>query len=453
MKLIHWIFIVCLWTASCDLILVINVGGSLRVCQLLLCCVIFAALIHAVQQGRILWAKGSTALSVWLLTQFLFLPAAGESLDMSAQVLVLLVLTVLGVFAAVQLYGNSLLVQSLMKAYLASFVFVSLFGLVQFTLPLLGLPSPLVTQYIILKKLARINGFSHEPSFFATYVLMGWIMLLDLGRSGAELTRSKIWKGATIVVTLALILSTSKSAWVFMLVEGAVLSSSRVSRNVRLFLQRLQAGVFSFRKPRPAVAFLWLFSPILLSYGFIKLSQAIDPWLFLAGTGIGNTASHSASERTRSTLATWDALKDNPWIGRSLGGVPIYIAGRRGFHLSNFDEYRKFWGFPVPLEVLVASGIIGFIPFVLYVWSTTFRAARLARRSWPGERARWLRALARAMIYEWFILLLDQNLLRVYVWFHMTMVLIVSYQLEFGLQPLPQPQTSVPEQLPLTAPA
>ena len=36
MKLMHWIFAVCLFTASCDLILNFDVGGSVRLCQILL---------------------------------------------------------------------------------------------------------------------------------------------------------------------------------------------------------------------------------------------------------------------------------------------------------------------------------------------------------------------------------------------------------------------------------
>ena len=57
---------------------------------------------------------------------------------------------------------------------------------------------------------------------------------------------------------------------------------------------------------------------------------------------------------------------------------------------------------------------------------------KLAKRHWPSEQAKWVKALARAMIFEWLVLLADQNLMRVYLWFHVTMVALVAYNLEFG---------------------
>ena len=71
---------------------------------------------------------------------------------------------------------------------------------------------------------------------------------------------------------------------------------------------------------------------------------------------------------------------------------------------------------------------------------------RQATRYWPEERAKWLRALARAMVFEWLLLFVDQNLLRTYLWFHFSMVTVVAYHLEFAPAPVPvsRPSQSSP---------
>ena len=84
------------------------------------------------------------------------------------------------------------------------------------------------------------------------------------------------------------------------------------------------------------------------------------------------------------------------------------------------------------LDVFAASGLIGFIPFAIFLWTNTFGAYRFARQYLPSEEAKWLRALARAMILEWVLLLGDQNLFRLYLWFHFSMVTLVMYHLEYG---------------------
>jgi hypothetical protein len=88
--------------------------------------------------------------------------------------------------------------------------------------------------------------------------------------------------------------------------------------------------------------------------------------------------------------------------------------------------------------------VFGFIPFLVFVYANTFGALRLATRHWPEERAKWLRALARAMIFEWLVLMTDQNLFRIYIWFHISMVAVVAYNLEFVRAPQPLRERTQP---------
>lgn len=431
MRLMDWIFAACLFTASCDVVLIVNVGGNLRFSQLMLVLVCLAALGRAAQNGNILWPRGGMALMLWLLSQLIFLPLSGV-LSIGISFFVLLAFTIVGYFAVLQLYGRTGRIDWLMKVYLLSYVVVAIFGLLQFITPLLGLPGMFVVQWIVHGKLARINGFSYEPSYFATYLMMGWIMLIELWISGAEITRGRFWKIATILCTLALLLSTSKTAYLFMPFELILRVLPHAGTSLRRFIQNIVRGRLLLRLPRANVivsSTLGFICFCIIAYAFTRIVPAVS---LLNGSGLGGTPSHSWLIRLGQATATYDAFLAHPWVGRSLGGVPVYIAAQAGVAVHSMDDVRLYWGFPVLLDILAASGIFGFIPFLIFVYRNTFGAMRIARRYMPSEEAKWLRALARAAIFECLMLLADQNVLRIYVWYQMTMVSLIAYRLEFG---------------------
>jgi len=444
MRLVHWLVLVSFFTASCDEILNFNLGGSLRLCQMLMMVVCLAAVARMIQTGSVLWPRGSTSLALWVFIQALFIPLSGV-MSIGFIFFAMLLFTVASLFAVVQLYGQSNRIESLFRIYLLSYVFVAGAGLVQFILPVLGLPSFLVTQWIVHGRLPRINAFSYEPSYFATYLIIGWIMLVELRFSNARITQGRGWKWATILVTAALFLSTSKTAWIFMLLEFAVRLAPPALRAVRNFSRQLRQGRILIHIPgRKLVLRAVVLFFVLLSGGLVLSKIIKDPRIFLAGTGLGRQPAHSLNTRLDVADQTYQAYKEHPYLGRSLGGVSIYIASRDGIEVTSMEMVRKFWGFPVIMDVLVASGIFGFIPFLIFLYANTIGALRLATRCWPEERALWLRALARAMVFEWMLLMVDQNLLRVYLWFHFSMVAVVAYHLEFSPAPVTVPRSTVP---------
>jgi hypothetical protein len=438
MKIVHWLVVASLFTASFDTILNFDVGGSLRFCQILMLLVFMAALAHAIQNGRLLWPRGSSSLSVWMLVQLILIPLGGV-LFIGVEFYLQLIFMAFCIFALVQLYGQSDLIESLMRMYLLSYIFAALFGLFEFIIPFFGLVSlenVLIRQWIIHGKVARISGFNYEPSYYATYLIMGWIMLVELRVSKAKIAEGTLWKWATIAVTAALILSSSKTAWIFMIVELIARAFPFLAKNFRAFMREWFGGrVLTPRVSRHIVrnAFVLV---IMLVIGAAFLSQFIkDPAIFLSGTGLGHQPAHSLNDRSGAARATIDAFKEHPFVGRSLGGVAVYIASRDGIIVTTLEQAHSYWGFPVLMDVLVASGIFGFIPFLMFLYANTFGALRLASRLWPQERAKWVRALARAMIFEWLALMSDQNLLRIYIWFHIAMVAVVAYHLEYAPAP------------------
>ena len=434
MRLVHWLVVVSLFTASCDVILNFSVGGSLRLCQILMMVVCVAALAKPIQEGRVLWARGSNALVLWMVVQAMLIPLSGV-MSIGLTFYALLLFTVITVFAVTEMYGDSPLIGSLMKMYLLSYVFVGSFGLVQFALPLAGLPSPLVIQWIVHGRVARINGFSYEPSYYATYMIMGWIMLVDLRVSKARITEGRWWKRATVLVTAALFLSSSKTAWIFMLVELAARTAPGLWRIVRRFVREVREGRIMLYVRKGAVRNLLIacVMAVVVAKGVSSLLK--NPLILLSGTGLMHQPAHSINGRSAAASQTIDAFLEHPFVGRSLGGVSIYIASRDGIEVKTMEEVRKFWGFPVLMDVLVASGVFGFLPFLAFMYANTVGVMRLAHRRWPEERAKWVRALGRAMIFEWMLLMTDQNLLRVYLWFHIAVVAAVAYHLECSPAP------------------
>ena len=256
MKLVQCIFGVCLFTASCDVILNFNLGGSLRLAQLLMILICLAGMARIIQDGRVLWPRGGTALMIWVFWQMACLPLSG-TISVGLLFFSLLVFTVAGMFALVQLYGRSERLESLMKLYLASFLAVGGYGLLQAFGPLfLHVPLPYTEQWLIHGRLARVNGFSYEPSFFATYVFVGWIMLVDLRASKAVIAQGRWMKWATYGLSLALILSTSKTAWLGMALEGLARLSPVIWRASRRMLPGISVGVLRIKIPRAQVCAL-----------------------------------------------------------------------------------------------------------------------------------------------------------------------------------------------------
>jgi hypothetical protein len=430
MRLMHWIFAVCLFTASFDIALVFEVGGTLRLAQILMVAIVFGGLAVVAQSGKILWPSGGIALILWCCLQVVFMfttDTVATGIVFNAN----LFFTILGVYAVLQLYGDGDRIELLMKTYLASYIFVSLFGLFQLVSPSLHLGSYFVTQWIVHGKFPRINGFSYEPSFFACYIIMGWIMLLDLRSSKAEITARRIWKWIAVIMGASLFLSTSKTAWLMMALEGALRGVPLIFRACRLRLSRFSTGSVSIVRPRLYLLIVALLLMGVAVEGGILISSVVNPNVFLGGTGLNNTASHSVTDRTEEASETLDVFKENPWVGQGFAGVAQRIAETQGHSVSSMEDIKLFRGFPVILEVLAASGVIGILPFLWFMGANSVGNLRLISRRWPNERAKWLRALIRALIFEFIVLIQAQNLLRLYFWFHVTMVVVVGFNLRY----------------------
>jgi hypothetical protein len=412
------------FTSSFDIFLNLNVGPNVRIAQVFAIVLIVAALLTRRLGLAMDVPLGAPWLIAWWCMQLAFVPAA-EFWQKSLAYCVWLALNIALSFALVNLFARDWTrMQILLRLYLFSYVFVAAFGIVQFALPVAGGPALLVEQWWLPGSVPRVNGFSFEPSYFATYLLLGLVCLGSLRRSGLAQFGTRRWTLAYLLLIVAMILCSSRIGIFFVLLELAIAPIRwmwRVAKNPRLIL----GFRVSILKTCAAAA--------VVALGYVAASEAIG-WfrdnpqtlqILVSGTGLMGTAAHSVNEREERLNGTMLTIANHPWMGQSLGGITESIAGSIGVKPMNFEESKVFEGQSVFAEVVAASGWPGSIPFLCFLVVSIVSPLRLAGRA-PPLHAAWLRALVVSLLFEWAILQFNQNILRLYLWVHIAVLAAVD---------------------------
>ncbi len=414
---------VIFFTSSFDKFLSLDLGPNIRVAQLISIAFIAAALPTHRMGLTMEVPLGAPWLLAWCAIQLAFVPVA-DFWQKSLAYCVWLLLNIALSFAMVNVFaGNPSRLRTLLKLYLSSFVFAASFGVIQFVLPIVGGPALLVEQWWLPGKVPRINGFSFEPSYYATYLIMGLVCLGSLRRSEAAEFRTRAWTLSYVLMIVAMILCSSRIGIVFVLLELSIRPFRFLARIVRK-----PALVLGFRLS--SKRFLIVAACVWMAYIAV---EKITDWfgndpetvrIVVSGTGLLGTASHSFDERQEHFEDTLHVIADHPWMGSSLGGVTESIASYVGFTPQNFEETKRFEGQSIFAEVVAASGIPGSIPFFCFVALYLVAPLRLALAA-STYQAAWLRALVQSLIFEWAILQFNQNILRLYLWVHIAVLATV----------------------------
>lgn len=415
--------VLILFTSSFDIFLVINAAGNYRFCQVVLLLLIALGIIKALWTDRLVLTIGSLWLSIWFLFQVVFIPVT-DFWPKAVGYCFWLLLNIGMMFCFVQLFSdNARAIQTLAKWYLYSFAFVAAFGIFQFLLPVSGLPGILIAQWWIPGILPRVNGFSYEPSYFACYLLIGFVLVNSLRRARSPLLSSKRLSGLYYLIALGIVVSSSRLGIVFLLIE-VFLSGMTPWVTFLSGLRKLRVVRSNLRSLVPS---LLVFSFLLALFGCAMALVRSNPVLllmFLNGTGVSDTAAHSVIQRENSLQETIAVFAQHPFIGRSLGGISAAIADHEGYRIRSFEDAKKVEGMSVFAEVLTASGVIGFVPFLCFVVVTIRNPLRLARIV-PPLYASLLRGLVRSLVFTWAILQFNQNVLRTYLWAHLAILATV----------------------------
>lgn len=319
----------------------------------------------------------------------------------------------------------------MLKVYFYSYLAVSIFGFYQILLPfIIGEKTPLVMQWWQEYSLARINAFSYEPSYFATYMLMGCFIWFILWIRRSDFIN---YKGITLIaIGIIIFLSSSRIGWIGIIliaVYGLIeligyysLNKKFTKQNAKIFVSIILASVF-------AVTFLLI---------IINDPERFD-FLF-RGTGLFDTADYSYAMRNERAIETIEVFLDRPiniLFGVGPGGVGAYMINNPGKFGIVVEGFEKIWATEpsnITAELLASVGIAGFILFAWFIVIIFKRLWNLYRNNNLIKRYRVIcLALFWGLIMELVILQFNQNYLRPYLWLHIGISIALVNTLEHFL--------------------
>lgn len=406
-------------SASMDTFLNIKIlGFSLRFVFVPIILLIAISLLYIIKNRNTTTIKflGIIPAMIWLLFLILFIPNTSIIVRNIAYIIWLIIY--FAFIPTVSLYiSNEMQLIKLVKYYIQSFFIVSIFCIVQFTLGVFKIN--LLVQQWWRNGLPRASGFSYEPSYLATYMLLGWVTCFYLIISKSEYIRYFRVNRSIIFISLAIVLSGSRMGILFILVIPLV-----------YILYSIKSLFLKFQISKIALRYFVIISLVIsgsIVYFTYNFNQAI---VFLNGIGLFGTVDHSYKIRTSDQDATFQAFKNSPIIGYSLGGLPTQIAlikDRK--NITKQTEAKDYEGVNTFIEVLAASGIFGFLFFIYYFYTLFKKNISISRiiRTFNPEFTKIVFALLTSFFCELLILIFNQNILRAYVWVHIAIINCIFY--------------------------
>jgi hypothetical protein len=403
--------IVTILFASGDLWPTLTIGFTFRFSQL---CILLALLVLFATgpERRIRGFPGAPWLYGFVLWVFACLPLS-LYLDRSVGYALWLLEDVLIVFVFVQYFDTERALLDLLRWFLISFVVLSAFGLLQFALGLVGV-SLFVAEWWIDGRLPRVNGLSYEPSYYASYVLCGWVLSLYLLEKRAPVPGRRLQWICALATTLGLTVSSSRLGWGLMIAWLFTRGSLFLART---FLR----GALTRRALRRtlALAVAGLVVVAIALNHIDALSARFETVSFLiAGLGVLGQSAHSSEQRFSAFTMTWEAFLHHPLIGTGIGAVPAEVAAQQGTVLASLEDAKQNEGLSVLAELAASTGVIGVLLVSMFIaaLSWTFQRVRNRLELW---RLRALAGLSWSMAWLMLALQFNQNFLRVYLFVHL----------------------------------
>lgn len=398
-------------TSSFDIVANVDLFGfNLRACQFL-SLILIALLIAEWSKRPVRVPIGGKYLIAWIVIQFLFI---FRSLNFANAVgyFMWLIFDVFLIFALVQYVGRAFSLKWLLRVYFKSFVWIAFFGLIQFALFAVGID--LFVEQYWTERLARINGFCYEPSYYSTYLLPGFVIFAYLfEKKNTDILSLKEIKIGLLTISMALILSTSRMGWLMMGVWIAI-------RIIMYFAQFIVSGI-SRKNIKTFLALIVLMGLLIIGFTYIVKNKEFN--YLLSGLGIAGTAKYSRMDRINGLIMCLNIFADHPILGVGLGGVDAQIAKSIGIDYIAGDNGA---GMSIIGELLVANGIVGLIPFAIYMIKIIFGDKKSKR----VYNCQVVKALRWALVFELGILCFNQNILRVYLWVLIAVLSAIELNIE-----------------------
>ncbi|MFN9710350.1 MAG: O-antigen ligase family protein [Bacteroidota bacterium] len=306
--------------------------------------------------------------------------------------------------------------RKLLYIYINSFTIISIAGIVQWLLTLMGFD--VLINYYFRSGIPRLHGFSYEPSYFSTYLFIPWVFHFLLYFSNLSEVKQKVYnRYALAILTMVMFLSFSRMGILLIILIIAakaflILRAAAIKKTIFLFELRF-------------ISMAWTFFIISSLLALVNLKKFLSVF---EGLPILSKYSHSATIRIDDFINTWNIFIDSPFIGYSLGGIAPAIAKYKGHIEITQELVKKTEGMCIFLEVLAASGIIGFLFFAVFftkfIWSTKILKQLSVKKS-SDSIYLWIsvhRLLIIAWLFQLLLLCLNQNILRNYVWVHIAIL-------------------------------
>ncbi len=407
------LFIWCsIITSSFDIVLNIEIAGlNFRATQLFMLVAMVCYLLNCMIERDIVFQRMHLPLFCCFVLNTLFLfnsklmsTAIGYELWLAFDILQILVVT--------HFLSRTETLESLIKKYLYCFTAIAAFGIVQKLLMLVGVD-------LFVQQPGRVNGFSFEPSYYSTYLLMGWILCMYLAEQDnrSVLSRKKLYL-CLIVISVANVFSDSRMGILFM---GVYV----VCRIVWLMF----SGNFRVNKWKAIMSTLGALA-IVVAVGYLGIGLMTEnPTVIhlFRGLGVTGTGNWSSGVRIRAFLNTLQVFLESPIIGTSLGGTDAAVAHLMGEVITAADTGT--YSICILLEVFAAWGFLGGILFLTWLFRLCI-SEYCAMPAASKQRKEIVRALIYALVFEILILCLNQNVLRPTLWVHFS-VLSAAYAIVY----------------------
>ena len=287
-----------------------------------------------------------------------------------------------------------------LRVLVLSSLAVALFGLLQWGLSLTGFAAPLVTQW--MHGLARINGLSFEPSYFA--FAMSLALSLSLGSLLAKRPfLSPLWSALTAaVLVVAVALSSSRSGWIALILIALVLvlmlwpARAILRQRWRLFVI-VPAGYLL------ALFLLFVVSP--------------DQYGRMAQNGLNVHEQSSSAPRIEGVVEALKLAQEHWLWGVGIGQFGAASARQKGLELDakHLDARVTF---NLYAELLVENGVLGLLLVLAALLGLAYSLFRLWRRDdVDAELSSWAGILLMAALLHFAVMAqFNQTFFRSDIW-------------------------------------
>ncbi len=415
-QMVHFLFYCGVFTISFDLLSVAIGGFTFRLSQIFLSIPmgIGAVVFIIVKKERL--PLGFVSLFFWTVFLLLFINNT-TYLTRNIGYFVWHIFNVFLILSTFALFDTREKFLKLYRYYVYSFVCLSAFSYIQFAAGVLGIN--LFIQQWFKEGFPRVNGFSYEPSYFSTYLFIGWVMVYYLSHFQISLIPQKHLKIMFYVISGAMVLTTSRIGW--MLMAGVV--AFKLTKSVIGIFTKGRINIKLF-------GILFLISLSIMGYQLLFGFQNLN--FILNGTGLQGTAAHSSIGRMQQFDDTYTVFTNSPIVGYSLGGVSPAIGELNGVRVLDQSDAKRYEGISIFAEVLAASGVFGFIPFVIYIGLIICAPLKLIKKT-SYEMKHILLSLIYSLSALLVILQFNQNILRPYLWLHIGIISALYYVIKYQM--------------------